>query len=121
MNNSPLKLPPNYSWRSYQGGTHLRKFRNDAVGEDDHFPEDWLASTSTARNGDNQQRPDEGVSHLEIDGKDVALTDLIAAEPKWFWGNQVPPVDEPGQIGVCLLYTSPSPRDQRGSRMPSSA
>ena len=24
-------------------------------------------------------------------------------------------------IGRCLLYTSPSPRDQRGSRMPSSA
>ena len=23
--------------------------------------------------------------------------------------------------GPCLLYTSPSPRDQRGSRMPSSA
>ena len=36
--------------------------------------------------------------------------------------------DEPGficaeidKIKVCLLYTSPSPRDQRGSRMPSSA
>ena len=26
-----------------------------------------------------------------------------------------------GQYGTCLLYTSPSPRDQRGSRMPSSA
>ena len=25
------------------------------------------------------------------------------------------------QLGACLLYTSPSPRDQRGSRMPSSA
>ena len=24
-------------------------------------------------------------------------------------------------IETCLLYTSPSPRDQRGSRMPSSA
>ena len=24
-------------------------------------------------------------------------------------------------FGNCLLYTSPSPRDQRGSRMPSSA
>ena len=24
-------------------------------------------------------------------------------------------------LGNCLLYTSPSPRDQRGSRMPSSA
>ena len=27
----------------------------------------------------------------------------------------------PELIGGCLLYTSPSPRDQRGSRMPSSA
>ena len=26
-----------------------------------------------------------------------------------------------GDINTCLLYTSPSPRDQRGSRMPSSA
>ena len=26
-----------------------------------------------------------------------------------------------GLLGTCLLYTSPSPRDQRGSRMPSSA
>ena len=26
-----------------------------------------------------------------------------------------------GYIYNCLLYTSPSPRDQRGSRMPSSA
>ena len=25
------------------------------------------------------------------------------------------------ELLVCLLYTSPSPRDQRGSRMPSSA
>ena len=26
-----------------------------------------------------------------------------------------------GNLGTCLLYTSPSPRDQRGSRMPASA
>ena len=25
------------------------------------------------------------------------------------------------ELSTCLLYTSPSPRDQRGSRMPSSA
>ena len=25
------------------------------------------------------------------------------------------------KLVICLLYTSPSPRDQRGSRMPSSA
>ena len=28
---------------------------------------------------------------------------------------------EAWQARFCLLYTSPSPRDQRGSRMPSSA
>ena len=28
---------------------------------------------------------------------------------------------ETGWFEACLLYTSPSPRDQRGSRMPSSA
>ena len=28
---------------------------------------------------------------------------------------------EKGLANYCLLYTSPSPRDQRGSRMPSSA
>ena len=28
---------------------------------------------------------------------------------------------EAAKLEICLLYTSPSPRDQRGSRMPSSA
>ena len=30
-------------------------------------------------------------------------------------------VDSGTMVDTCLLYTSPSPRDQRGSRMPSSA
>ena len=29
--------------------------------------------------------------------------------------------DAAAKLCTCLLYTSPSPRDQRGSRMPSSA
>ena len=32
-----------------------------------------------------------------------------------------PEPKERGKAPACLLYTSPSPRDQRGSRMPSSA
>ena len=28
---------------------------------------------------------------------------------------------KPGPVKLCLLYTSPSPRDKRQSRMPSSA
>ena len=35
---------------------------------------------------------------------------------------QVPGIENiPKTTNSCLLYTSPSPRDQRGSRMPSSA
>ena len=33
----------------------------------------------------------------------------------------VPFATQPDLAHTCLLYTSPSPRDQRGSRMPSSA
>ena len=38
--------------------------------------------------------------------------------------KKIPPIAKQTQadeLRVCLLYTSPSPRDQRGSRMPSSA
>ena len=36
--------------------------------------------------------------------------------------NRIPNlIDVPEKYRTCLLYTSPSPRDQRGSRMPSSA
>ena len=47
-----------------------------------------------------------------------------------FGGTRVPKdhirIDSYGTVDelnsyICLLYTSPSPRDQRGSRMPSSA
>ena len=45
----------------------------------------------------------------------VKITDL-----SWLtgsWDGQI----GPAVLEDCLLYTSPSPRDQRGSRMPSSA
>ena len=39
-----------------------------------------------------------------------------------FWGSYVNDTLEwNGMVGICLLYTSPSPRDKRQSRMPSSA
>ena len=46
---------------------------------------------------------------------------------KWFRDNAAEAMTHSIEIGEkitslgCLLYTSPSPRDQRGSRMPSSA
>ena len=37
------------------------------------------------------------------------------------WDLTIPLADALAEGNYCLLYTSPSPRDQRGSRMPSSA
>ena len=44
----------------------------------------------------------------------VALAGIVAGS------IEVAELEGP-KAGTCLLYTSPSPRDQRGSRMPSSA
>ena len=53
-------------------------------------------------------RPTEGVSLIEN-----------ASDPTSDWIEATSLT--PGSANTCLLYTSPSPRDQRGSRMPSSA
>ena len=56
-----------------------------------------------------------------------AMVDLIQVNDSVFMINEGKGVerddfiDKTYFINVCLLYTSPSPRDQRGSRMPSSA
>ena len=49
-----------------------------------------------------------GVSYVLGYGVEVGANETVWGIPHWvFWG--------------CLLYTSPSPRDKRQSRMPSSA
>ena len=54
----------------------------------------------------------------EEDSVTAALADINANE-----GSPTVLVNNAGitRDNICLLYTSPSPRDQRGSRMPSSA
>ena len=72
--------------------------------------------------------PVEKMEHVYL-GPAYSNEDVIAAcarhpsAPKWQKIDDMP--QRIAQIMVdgnpCLLYTSPSPRDQRGSRMPSSA
>ena len=50
------------------------------------------------------------VSWLEKKGHQVSIFSLKEGKKCTYFGPE-----------PCLLYTSPSPRDQRGSRMPSSA
>ena len=58
-----------------------------------------------------------------IKGPDKCLEDIGSAEDQKLIDYLPESTREHGLIGkwLCLLYTSPSPRDQRGSRMPSSA
>ena len=47
---------------------------------------------------------------------------LTTQQLGYFWRpEEVSLQKDRGDYHTCLLYTSPSPRDQRGSRMPSSA
>jgi len=78
-------LPPNYVWRSYLGGERLRRFRGQPDSLDDHFPEDWLASTVKARNGNNSQGPVEGLSRVtSADGERLVAEALEEAPDFWF-------------------------------------
>ena len=59
------------------------------------------------------------VQMLLPSGLSQGLLSLFGLDPTdWFAFPLFLPV---WQLVTCLLYTSPSPRDQRGSRMPSSA
>ena len=51
----------------------------------------------------------------------AAMTQATLAKERRELREQQQRADADAEGEVCLLYTSPSPRDQRGSRMPSSA
>ena len=57
--------------------------------------------------------------------RDRSMPVVGSADPVGHWGDpRTAPFDAratPFRLLACLLYTSPSPRDKRQSRMPSSA
>ena len=61
---------------------------------------------------------DVGVSLIALG---IVLEVLFKGQGIPFWPNVSVIGNVQGVLQGCLLYTSPSPRDQRGSRMPSSA
>ena len=68
--------------------------------------------------------PDEGEIYMEGERVDIsdpgdAIDRGMGMVHQHF--QLVGPLTVAENIVLCLLYTSPSPRDQRGSRMPSSA
>jgi mannose-6-phosphate isomerase len=79
--------PPNPVWRSYVGGRELRHFRSLPDGDDDHFPEDWLASTVCARNGKHAQHPREGLSRVVVSNREHLVADLLRQAPDYWLGT----------------------------------
>ena len=56
-----------------------------------------------------------------IDIKDKKCVRLVKGDFDNKTEYKISPIEQAGKFNDCLLYTSPSPRDNRVSRMPSSA
>ena len=104
-NNSPLKL--NYVWLQLDQNIFDKNSINNLTRP-------WWGGNksvdfSTLRRQNFMDTFDGGFQELsiKINGKDTQVN-LVGTHVRI-------------NLNACLLYTSPSPRDQRGSRMPSSA
>lgn len=80
----PLKLDHAAAWRVYLGGKNIRALRGDTAPVDNHFPEEWIASTTAATGAGAV--PDAGLSHLAEDAA-LSLRALIASDPKQYLGD----------------------------------
>ena len=63
----------------------------------------------------------EQVTDIALEKGEGLITVSAGDTKRWTVGDTVSGSGADQQVHICLLYTSPSPRDQRGSRMPSSA
>jgi len=85
----PLLFTPNRVWRLYTGGMLLDEFTGKKDGSDGHFPEDWLASTVMAKNGEHSQASDEGLAKVMIDGKaPVILQEILSSSGASILGSK---------------------------------
>jgi mannose-6-phosphate isomerase len=84
--NRLIELPQNRVWRSYQGGRILDELAGKDDARDSHFPEDWIASVTPARNPGSRCEH-EGISKARIDGDELFFTELIAQDPDYFLGT----------------------------------
>ena len=73
-----------------------------------------IAGNAVGRYMDEQQRELERELSEEQASNEISINRLSEDTLKLDLASEV-------SFATCLLYTSPSPRDQRGSRMPSSA
>ena len=73
-------------------------------------------------------KPSDRLAELDFEMRlapSSSMSNTVGALAQALSDRSLVPENDPlasyGRVLACLLYTSPSPRDQRGSRMPSSA
>ena len=109
-------------------------FGTETVLDVRHWTDDYFSFTTTRDDGFRFENGQFVMIGLPVDGKPLLRAYSIASanweEQLEFFIIKVPdgPLTSrlkdirPGdQVLICLLYTSPSPRDRQKSRMPSSA
>ena len=76
-----VKFLPNRVWRVYLGGSGIDRMRGDFPGNDGHFPEDWIASTSPANNPQYDEA-DQGLSRVDLPEGAELFRDYLARDPE---------------------------------------
>ena len=89
-----------------------RKARNPRTGERVDVPAKFVVTFKPGKEMEEKVRLLEEAAHA------AKLREQNESQPAAVEPSNMAPSTAPTP---CLLYTSPSPRDQRGSRMPSSA
>lgn len=80
----PVRLDNPRVWRAYLGGALLDRLHGQAAGKDDHFPEEWIMSVTSANNP-NRSDPAEGLSRAAE--TDRTLCDLLESDPQRYLGK----------------------------------
>lgn len=80
----PIFFESNRVWRVYMGGKLFSDFFGDD-SEDGLYPEEWVASSVSALNGDNRD-PLEGISIVK--GTDIPFTKLLSDYPCEMLGDK---------------------------------
>lgn len=83
MTNKPVKLETSRAWRTYLGGSMISRLHGE-IGEDGHFPEEWLLSAVAARNA-GREHIVEGMTRVVSTGQ--TLADYIASDPAAILGK----------------------------------
>lgn len=85
--NGAVKFLPNRVWRVYSGGSGIDRLRGEINGQDGHFPEDWIASTSLANNP-QYEKPGQGLSWVDLPEGAVLFSEYLANDPENTLGNK---------------------------------